>query len=63
MTDAAIDGAVVRARPTKRLGWWARLREGFAAWLAREEPEADPTASLSTREWADLPVYHPPGDE
>jgi hypothetical protein len=28
----------------------ARLKQGLTAWLATEDPEADPTASFSTRE-------------
>ena len=28
-----------------------------------EAPEVDPTSQFTTREWADLPVYHPQCDE
>ena len=58
MTDAAI-GVVVREGVAKRPGLLARLKQWLAAWLAADQPEADPTAGFSTREWADLPVHHP----
>jgi hypothetical protein len=61
MTDTAI-GIVVREGVARRPGWLARLKRWFAAWLSTAEPEGDPTAGFSSREWADLPTYHPAED-
>lgn len=59
MIDALLDGWTERARVAKRLGMLTWLKRKVAEWAATEEPEADPTARFSTREWADLPVHHP----
>lgn len=62
MTDVALDVVVVREGAAKRPGWLARLKLWFAAWVATDAAEADPTAGFSSREWADLPTYHPSED-
>ena len=58
MIDAALD-VVVHEAVARRAGWLARLAQWFASWVATDEPGADPTASFSSREWADLPTHHP----
>lgn len=44
--------------PVGRLAgrWWHEI-------CASDEAPADPTASFSAREWADLPTHHPATDE
>jgi hypothetical protein len=59
MTNAVIHLAERHDVEAMRPGWLAKLKLWFAAWVAIEEPEADPTASFSSREWADLPTHHP----
>lgn len=61
MTDVALHADVIRDEATKRLGLLARVKRGLADWSAElcAEPEVDPTAQFSSREWADLPTYHP----
>jgi hypothetical protein len=40
---------------------YKRMKTILAALLAADQP-SDPLATLSPRDWADLPVYHPRGD-
>lgn len=59
MTEVALDVVMVRRTVAKRTGWPARLAQWFTDWVATDEPEADPTATFSARDWADLPTHHP----
>ena len=59
MIDTLMDGWTERARVAKRLGVLTWLKRRVVEWAATEEPDADPTARLSSRDWADLPPYHP----
>lgn len=60
--------AVIALQDEQKLpGAVARLRTWFAGFIAqvfaRDNAPADPTASFTAREWADLPTYHPARDE
>lgn len=41
----------------------SRVRKWVADWIvelfASDEDHVDPTAQFTSREWADLPTYHP----
>lgn len=65
MTLIETRAAIVRNadRPSLLVRAWAWLAELVANLCAGNEEPADPTASFSAREWADLPTHHPASDE
>ncbi|MBN9309370.1 hypothetical protein [Devosia sp.] len=62
-----IDARAAIARHADRPSLMARARAWLAGLIADlcagADAPADPTASFSPREWADLPTHHPASDD
>jgi hypothetical protein len=62
-----IEARTTHVHRTDRPGILARIGTWLAALVAdmcaTDETSDDPTASFSSREWADLPTHHPASDE
>jgi hypothetical protein len=57
LTDTQVAAAAERQNLVVRVV--RRLLQVFAEWCASEDAPDDPTATFSSREWADLPTHHP----